>query len=157
MNRKTLIKTASLLIQVSKESADEYSKNRENLINRMNEKMENRPDLNELVGVQNIEMMKDNHANHVRFMESIFYQHDAEVLVDTVLWVFRAYRSRNFSATYWSAQLNGWIEIMKEELADSTYREIYPYYNWMLINIPVFNSLAEKILIAPASAHEIRP
>jgi len=88
-------------------------------------------------------MMKDNHANHARFLESIFHEHSPEVLVDTIIWVFRAYRSRNFSSTYWAAQLNTWIEIHKRELSPECFNEIYPYYKWMQINIPVFNSLAE--------------
>ena len=63
--------------------------------------------------------------------------------VDIIIWVFRAYRSRNFSSTYWAAQPNTWIEIHKRELSPECFNEIYPYYKWMQINIPVFNSLAE--------------
>lgn len=153
MNKNYLLTSAKKLQQVSRESAETYSKTRDLLVSRMNEKMEKRPDILELVGTKNIDMMKDNHANHARFMESIFHQHAPEVLVDTVLWVFRAYRSRDFSPTYWSAQLNGWVEIIRAELPEKCYNEIYPYYHWMLINIPVFNQLSEKILEAPASAH----
>jgi hypothetical protein len=119
----------------------------------MNQKMESRSDLLDMVGAGNVEMMKDNHANHARFLESIFTQHSPEVLVDTVLWVFRAYRSRNFSSTYWAAQLNTWIEIYKKELSSECFQEIYPYYNWMQINIPSFNQLAEEKLDAPLSSH----
>jgi hypothetical protein len=153
MNRGELIKTASALNQVSTKSAAEFGAKRESLVVLMNQKMESRPDLIEMVGAGNVEMMKDNHANHARFLESIFTQHSPEVLVDTVLWVFRAYRSRNFSSTYWAAQLNAWIEIYKKELSPECFQEIYPYYNWMQINIPSFNQLAEDKLDAPLSAH----
>jgi hypothetical protein len=153
MNREYLIKSAEKLQQVSKESAAEFSTKRDALVVLMNQKMEARPDLVDMVGEGNVEMMKDNHANHARFLESIFNQHSPEVLTDTVLWVFRAYRSRNFSSTYWAAQLNNWIEIYKKELSPKCYSEIYPYYNWMQINIPVFNQLAENKLDAPLSAH----
>jgi len=115
--------------------------------------MESRADLLEMVGDGNVNMMKDNHANHARFMESIFVQHSSEILVDTVLWVFRAYRSRNFSSTYWAAQLNAWIELYKKELSAECYQEIYPYYNWMQINIPTFNNLAEETPDAPFTSH----
>ena len=115
--------------------------------------MEDRPDILDLVGVNNVSMMKDNHANHARFMESIFHQRSPEVLTDTVLWVFRAYRSHNFSSTYWAAQLNTWIEILKQELSPDCYLEIYPYYCWMQINIPTFNKLAEENLEIRYSAH----
>jgi hypothetical protein len=153
MNRQDLIATAEKLQQVSAKSAAEFSSKRDNLVVLMNQKMENRPDVFDMVGNGNVEMMKDNHANHARFLESIFNQHAPEVLTDTVLWVFRAYRSRNFSSTYWAAQLNSWIEIYKKELSPECFQEVYPYYNWMQINIPAFNQLAENELDAPLSAH----
>jgi hypothetical protein len=141
------------LKQVSSEAAAEYASKRERLVDLLNQKMLGRADLKNLVGEDNIDMMKDNHANHARFLESIFVQHEPEVLVDTVLWVFRAYRSRNFSSTYWAAQLNAWIELYKQELSPVGFAEIYPYYNWMQIHIPTFNKLAEENLEAPRSAH----
>jgi hypothetical protein len=153
MEKSDLVKTAGKLKQVSEKSAAEFSSKKENLVVMMNQKMEGRADLLDMVGAGNVEMMKDNHANHARFLESIFNQHSPEILTDTVLWVFRAYRSRNFSSTYWAAQLNGWIEIYKKELSPECFQEIYPYYNWMQINIPVFNQLAENELDAPLSAH----
>ena len=151
--KKHLITTAAQLKQVSRASIEEYSMKKDALVALINQKMESRQDLIGLVGSGNVEMMKDNHANHARFMESIFTQYSSEVLVDTVLWVFRAYRSRNFSSTYWAAQLNTWIEIYKKELSPECYKEIYPYYNWMQINIPIFNRLATEESEAPFSSH----
>ena len=153
MERNDLINSAKKLQQVGVKATEEYGAKTELLVSLMNRKMESRPDLLDLVGVNNVEMMKDNHANHIRFMESIFHHHSPEVLTDTVLWVFRAYRSRNFSSTYWAAQLNTWIEILKKEISPESFHEIYPYYNWMQINIPTFNKLAEENLEAPFSAH----
>ena len=153
MEKSDLVKTAGKLKQVSEKSAAEFSSKKENLVVMMNQKMEGRADLLDMVGAGNVEMMKDNHANHARFLESIFNQHSPEILTDTVLWVFRAYRSRSFSSTYWAAQLNGWIEIYKNELSPECFQEVYPYYNWMQINIPTFNKLAEDELDAPLSAH----
>jgi hypothetical protein len=153
MNRENLFTSARKLQQVSPKSAAEFGLKREHLVDVMNKKMEMRADLLDMVGAGNVEMMRDNHANHARFLESIFVQHSPETLVDTVLWVFRAYRSRNFGSTYWAAQLNTWIDIYKVELSPECYQEIYPYYNWMQINIPTFNKLAEENLEAPYSAH----
>ena len=153
MDKSHLLKTAEQLQQVSALSASEFCSKRDHLIDLMNQKMLARPDLISMVGEGNVEMMKDNHANHARFLESIFKLQQADVLVDTVLWVFRAYRSRNFASTYWAAQLNTWIEIYRKELSPECFTEIYPYYNWMQINIPIFNLLAENELDAPLSAH----
>lgn len=153
MTKSELLISAQKLEQVSQEMADEYSSKRDLLVNLMNSKMLERKDIKEMVGADNVDMMKDNHANHARFLESIFLNNSPEVLLDTVLWVFRAYRSRNFSSTYWSAQLNTWLEIYKENLSDTCYQAIYPYYNWMQINIPSFNALAEQDFDAPLSSH----
>lgn len=153
MQRIDLIETAKKLQQVSPKSAAEFSSKKDHLVDLINKKMESRADLLEMVGAGNVDMMKDNHANHARFMDSIFAHHSPEVLVDTVIWVFRAYRSRNFSSTYWAAQLNAWIELYKKELSPECYQEIYPYYNWMQINIPTFNTLAEENLETPNTAH----
>lgn len=153
MNKIELIRSAKKLPKVNENFTAEFSEKRDSLVEKMNQKMQVRPDVNEMVGENNIEMMKDNHANHARFLESVFYELNPEVLVDTVLWVFRAYRSRNFSSTYWAAQLNSWLDIYKAELSPECYNAIYPYYNWMQINIPIFNKLAEENIEAPLSSH----
>jgi len=153
MERADLITSAQNLLQVNEKIASEYSLKRESLVEEMNKKMVARPDVVDMVGVNNLEMMKDNHANHARFLESIFMQHSPEILVDTVLWVFRAYRMRNFSTTYWAAQLNTWIEIYKKELSPECFQAIYPYYYWMQINIPNFVKLSDEKLEGFHPAH----
>lgn len=153
MERNDLLATARELKQVDASSAKEYSAKMEMLITKMNQVMEAREDLNEMVGKDNVTMMKDNHANHARFMESIFHQFSPETLLDTVLWVFRAYRSRNFHSTYWAAQLNTWADIYRMELSPDCFKAIYPYYKWMQINIPAFNAIAESNLDIPLASH----
>ena len=153
MTKDYLLQTAQELKQPSQEAKNEFSDKLNSLVEKMNQAMLNRPDIKELVGEINIEMMKDNHANHCRFMESLFEKYFPEVLVDTVLWVFRAYRSRNFSSTYWAAQLNTWMAIYGSELSENTRHEIIPFYKWMQVNIPIFNQLAEEEIDAPLSAH----
>ena len=97
--------------------------------------------------------MQDNHANHVRFIASILKNNDADVLVETVLWVFRAYRSHGFSSNYWAAQLNTWMQILKTELSVETYKEVLPLYEWMQINIPIFVKVSDEKLEMPNSLH----
>ena len=82
------------------------------IINLINEKMIGRRDIEILIGKTNIEMMKDNHANHVRFIASLLQNYNPEVFVVTVLWVFRAYRTHGFKSNYWAAQLNSFIEMI---------------------------------------------
>lgn len=60
--------------------------------------LKNYENVSYLSDLNDIEMMKDNHANHVRFVHSILNNPNAEVHTDTVLWVFRAYKSHGFSS-----------------------------------------------------------
>lgn len=153
MDKKFLLETAQQLKQVSVKTADEYHQKAEQLIAKMNALILERPDIESLVGANNINMMKDNHSNHVRFISSILKNHNSEVLVDTVLWVFRAYRSHGFTTNYWAAQLNTWIIIIKEVLTRDCFVEVYPYYEWMQINIPIFVKVSDEKLEAPNSLH----
>jgi hypothetical protein len=97
--------------------------------------------------------MKDNHSNHVRFIASILKNYNHDVLVDTVLWVFRAYRSHGFTTNYWAAQLNTWIIVIKEALTPESFVEVYPYYEWMQVNIPLFVKVSDEKLEASNSLH----
>ncbi len=153
MDKKYLLETAQQLKQVSAQTADEYHNKTEQLITKMNTIMFERPDIEILIGANNINMMKDNHSNHVRFIASILKNHNSDVLVDTVLWVFRAYRSHGFSTNYWAAQLNNWIIVIKEVLTPDCFSDVYPYYEWMQINIPIFVKLSDEKLEAPNSLH----
>lgn len=144
MNRKKLIKMLEEIQPPSQEAAEEYAAKKDIMVAAINQKMMNRNDILNLIGKDNLEMMKDNHANHARFIESILRSFDPEILTDTVLWVFRAYRCHGFQDNYWAAQLNAWIEVLKENLTPENYDSILPIYNWMLINIPNFVLLADE-------------
>lgn len=149
MNSKNLIATCKLLKKVSEKSVDEYTNKADQLVSEMNFQMLKRIDIKDLVGENNLEMMQDNHSNHIRFISAIIKNFDETVFVETILWVFRAYRSRGFSTNYWATQLNTWIDILKVNLSEEAYREIISYYEWMLINIPIFVKLSDDKLETP--------
>jgi hypothetical protein len=153
MDKDFLLKTAKQLKQVSVKTAEDYYQNGEKLIARGNALMLERPDIDSLVGINNINMLKDNNANHVRFIASIFKNFNHEIFVDTVLWVFRAYRSHGFTTNYFAAQLNTWIIVIKEVLPSESFVEAFPYYEWMQINIPLFVKVSDEKLEAPNSFH----
>jgi hypothetical protein len=153
MDKKFLLETAQQLQQVSDKTAEEYEQKADQLISKINKLMLERQDIENLVGKNNLNMMKDNHANHVRFISSMLKHHNPGVLVETVLWVFRAYRSHGFTTNYWAAQLNTWIQIYKADLSPKCYEEIYPLYEWMQINIPLFVKVSNQDLEALNSLH----
>lgn len=146
MNKETLLQSAAQLRPFSKEATNEYAKNTDKMVARINTIMLERHDIKTMVGEANLDMMKDNHANHARFILSILDNFNKDVLVETILWVFRAYRSHGFASTYWAAQLNAWIMILKEELSSKTFEQVYPLYKWMQVNIPQFDALSEKAI-----------
>lgn len=111
-----------------------------------NQTMADRMDLEKMVGKDNLPMAEDNNRNFSRFMDSIFHDYDPKVFVETVLWVFRAYRSHGFQTTYWAANLNIWMDMLARELPAETFESLYPFYNWLIINIPVFTSLTDEAL-----------
>lgn len=151
MDKNHLLETAKKLKQVSDFATQEYTEKEELLIFQINKLMLKRTDLEVLVGKKNINMMQDNHANHVRFIASILKNNNSDVLVETVLWVFRAYRSHGFSTNYWATQLNTWMQILKIELSAKTYHEVLPLYQWMQINIPIFVKVSDEKLEMPNS------
>ncbi|MCE1201553.1 MAG: hypothetical protein LWX09_05595 [Bacteroidia bacterium] len=145
MNRAYLIETAAALKQPGFYAREAYTNASEKLASEVSQRMLARPDLEKLIGgSENLEMMLDNHRNHARFFSSLFDHYFPEVLVDTVIWVFSAYRSHGFNLTYWPAQLDIWVDALKTNLTQEAFNEIYPFYHWMIVNNPVFAALSEK-------------
>jgi hypothetical protein len=148
MTRQELLNEAATLRQPSEDAAAEYARHGQTLAERVSAALSSRPDLLRLVGEGNQEMMRDNHRNHARFMASLFGRYSAEVLVETVLWVFRAYRAHGFALTYWPAQLNSWLEAMREILSPETYAAVAPFYEWLLLRQPAFAALSDQEPVA---------
>ena len=146
MSKENLLESAEALKQPSPMAAREYAEKSEMIAAEMNRLMSARTDLNALIGEGNMNMMEDNHRNHVRFISSVFHKYQPAVLVETVLWVFRAYRSHGFHLTYWPAQLDQWVMLFKAHLTEETLHEIYPFYNWMIINQSQFVMESDKVI-----------
>lgn len=155
MKKEKLLESAKLLKPVEAEIAQEYADKLEQLVAEVNRQMLQRPDIIELVGEKNIEMMKNNHSNHARFVESILHKYNPEVLTDTVLWVFRSYRSRGFHQNYWAAQLNAWVDALTMVLSEKCFDEVYPLYNWFIINIPAFTDVSDIQLTEAKQDHGV--
>ncbi len=146
MEKKDLLNTASQLKQPSQKAVDEYSRKADAMAGTLNERLSSRKDITQLIGEGNLDMMYENHRNHLRFMISLFKDYNPLVLTETVLWVFRAYRSHGFHLTYWPAQLDNWVQILKDELSKDCFDEVYPFYHWMIVNNPAFAILSDETL-----------
>lgn len=143
MTKDHLLESASRLSQPGTDTVEEFIKKQELLLLSINAYFEDSPHLHLLIGDGNLEMMKNNHHNHLRFMASLFANYEPDVLVETVLWVFRAYRSHGFRLSYWPAQLDAWVAIFKKELQQKSFIDIYPFYKWMIVNNPIFAKLTD--------------
>ena len=85
MDKSLLIESARALEKVSTKSAEEYSQKSDSLAEAVSNALLLREDLTALIGPNNLAMMKDNHANHARFIASILQHPNPEVLVESVL------------------------------------------------------------------------
>jgi len=146
MKKEELLKSASKLKQPSEKAIAEFSAKAEVMTTMLNDRLSRRNDIVQLIGEGNLDMMYDNHRNHVRFMISLFNEYNPVVFTETVLWVFRAYRSHGFKLTYWPAQLDNWVDIFKIELSQECLEQIYPFYDWMIVNNPLFAYFSDQAI-----------
>lgn len=129
--RNSLFTSASLLPPVSAEACEEYRCKALLMICRLNQVMEAREDLDDLIGPGNLELMRENHANHVHYFSTLLEVFEPGNLIDTVTWVVRTYRSRGFSLGYWPVMLDAAKRIAHEELSSCNSIRIVPYYEWI--------------------------
>ncbi|SMP39462.1 hypothetical protein [Desulfonatronum lacustre] len=146
MTREELIERAGRITPPGRQTAREFETQAPALAAELNQRMSARADITTLIGTNNMAMMEDNHRNHARFMTSLLWLYDPRTLVDTVLWVFQAYRSHGFRLTYWPAQLDTWMQLLEERLSPEAYAEVSPIYTYMIINQPAFAALSENTL-----------
>ena len=118
MNLQNLQRTARNLRQPEPVAAAEFETLRDGLAEELNQRRKTRPDFEKLIGPGNLPMMQDNSRNFCRFMSSLFTAYEPEVLVQTALWVFRAYRAHGFPTTYWPANRDTFVKISDGQLED---------------------------------------
>lgn len=143
MTRDDLVLSTKRLRAPTAEAMEEFAAKREQLAAEVNRKMAERPDLEKLVGRDGKRMSEDNNRNFSLFMESLFLGFQGDVLVDTALWAFRTYRSHGFQPIYWPANLSTWLQVLKEKLSPKTFEEVSPFYEWLVVHVPVFTKLTD--------------
>lgn len=142
MTKSELISIAEKLKQPSEEAQIEFFNNMDVTLSELNETMLSRPDLVLLIGENNETMMLDNHRNLLRFMNSMFIDYNPEILVETVLWVFRVYSNHGFNFAYWPTMLNEVLDILRNKLSRDSFEQVKPFYSWLYQ--PFFSKLANQ-------------
>lgn len=141
------LKTAAAAIPIADgDAADAYSRNGQFLAAEVTSRLAARGDLEALIGAGNSETMADNHQKHALFVASMLQDYRPELFVETLVWVFRAYRARGFTTDYWRAQIAAWREVLPEILSPEQAGRIDPLYAWIVDNLDGLVELSEQIL-----------
>jgi hypothetical protein len=130
MNTAHLSRTATLLRQPSDSAAAEYEAVRDGLAEELSHRMMARADLDKLIGQDNLAMMQD-----------------------------RAYRSHGFHTTYWAANLDTFVELVRERLTPPTFEQVVPFFEWLIVSIPSFVTISDEQMaepLGPTPGHEPR-
>jgi MerR family transcriptional regulator, light-induced transcriptional regulator len=120
MNRSLLQKLEEVLAEVDRAAADAYEHELPFLIDMVNEAMEQREDVSDLIGTNALEVMHTNHANHGNFIATQLRVRSARTLRDIAVWAYRSYMSRGFSPSYFPAVLTAWKEAVGKRLGAGT-------------------------------------
>ncbi|MBL0226549.1 MAG: cobalamin-dependent protein [Geobacteraceae bacterium] len=113
-------------------SSDRYAAAMERMIEQVNSELGGRADVMELIGRNPVQMMELNHLHHAQFMLTVFRLHAFDLLVRTVPWVYRAYRSRGFSYDYFPIELRAWKKALADNTAGVEVSQIQAVYDWMI-------------------------
>jgi len=140
--------TAGALLQPSAATAAEFGAKQDALAAELNRRMLARPDVDRLVGAGNRPMLENNSRNFFRFMASLLLSYEPAVLIETAAWVFRAYRAHGFQTSYWPANLDTAVGILREQLSAGAYAEVYPFFEWLIVHIPDFVRSSDESLLA---------
>jgi len=154
MTKQQLLDQATALPPVSVAAAMEYARMQPGLAEAVSTNLLLRPDLEQLIGPGNQDLMADNHRNHGRFIASLLQAFSPEILVETILWVFGAYRSRGFQSDYWPVQLQAWLQLLPQYLSAASVTEIAPLYRYMLAHQPDFADLTKPTQITAGADHD---
>ncbi len=138
MNQEELVRSAERLVEPPAAATTEFDAKQHALAAELTARMLARPDLDRLIGADNREMMENNSRNFLRFMASLFLHYDPAVFVQTVRWVFRTYRQHGFHVSYWPANIDTTVEILRGDLTPETFAAVHPFFDWLLNNIPSF-------------------
>lgn len=145
MTKSELIESANQLKPLDSIHAMAYWNKRELLADMVSMKVKEHPDVNEIVGLENISMMENNHRNHANFIGSMLKDPEPVLLVEIIIWVYRTYQSHGFKSDYWPLMFDCWLEVLQDELSAGTYQRIAPIYNWMAENHCNFIELSKDI------------
>ncbi len=109
-----------------------YIEEAEKLIDYVNNQMGKRNDIVDLIGNTPLALMMDNHRNHINFISGILIFKDIEVLMSTLPWVYKTYRSKGYQYDYFYYELCEWKNAISKLLPPQSANALLPLYDFML-------------------------
>lgn len=152
MRKQDLFGSSAQLVPPFSFALTAYRARRDYMASEVARRLMARQDLDALIGPANRLMMEDSIRNHARFMESLFSAYDHRMFVETLLWIYRAFRTHGFTMAYWSLHLATWREVLKESLPSEAFEAIRPFYDWLASNQDALGALTAPVAAIP-SAH----
>jgi len=128
---KDLIKAAEEVFDFDDNAVIAYKMCSSKLLSTVNRELESREDILKLIGGNSVDMLEDNHQNHIDFMQSVFTYRQHELLVKTLPWVYKAYTSKGFLLDYFQVELTSWVQALSDE-KNPDLAPIIQVYNKML-------------------------
>lgn len=99
----------------------------------VNRKFLERPDLEDLIGgIRNVQLMLDNHRNHISFISILLKIGNIELLEKTIPWVYHSYHNQGFSYDYFSAVLAMWKESFEQVAFEYELKSLKTLYGKMI-------------------------
>lgn len=79
-----LIKEAQNKFDITNKASSLYESKKELLLDFVNDKLARNPKISKLIGYNPLQMMYDNHLNHINFMINVFKLNNFELLVKII-------------------------------------------------------------------------
>lgn len=136
---------AALLQRLDAQAVRDYSLNWALLAGFVNDELEKRPDIDELLGPNPRSVMHTNHACHVNFIQSIFRLKSERCFVEIVVWVYTSYIGRGFKPDYFTIELDAWKKGISFYLSKkSNVASLLTFYDAMIAHHDDFLELARE-------------
>ena len=124
----------------------------------MNKRILNDPQVDILIGGRkNIQVMIDNHRNHIAFMSMVIKLRSVKLLSDTLPWVYRAYHNQGFSYEYFKIELKLWKEAIISNISEVDCSPLINIYQMMIDNHEKTIEESKKEIFSPAKIQLSQP
>jgi methanogenic corrinoid protein MtbC1 len=141
------------LTRIDEAEARRYAASWPILCARVNHTLAQRADLRDLIGPNPFSVVQSNHENHAAFLSSVFVLRSSQCLTEVLVWVYRSYLARGFSAEYFVVQIAAWAEAIRvQQGAGDRAAGLLHFYDVLAESHGEMLKLAGDLSVPPAEA-----